>query len=489
MRKQIKKPAPRQARGRGGVEQKLQPDGSWTFRARKRKKNLPLALGSVRDSKEAAYADLPFIGWDENGKPVDSRLQSPSAQRLAPTTPLLRDFVRDHLAEERSNSLSYGAYQRDEIIWRCRLWDSDLGRSPIDQVDKDKAGRFIRAQKKLKPLRDRKGKILLFEQDESGRADVDRPISPARHIPAGRKWETPSGPVVLHSQAGWGCELRPPVAHYIETHERPAESTLKIIGAVLSAYYEAAIDAGICQINPFRKLKYPKERKTAARKKSLTIAEAAAFHANILTWTHTLRQHGDRFEGMVALARDAGMRRGEVCGLPRTNLFPRRGEKRPYVRVDNGRVRIPGGMENSTPKTGKIREIPIPDTTYDLIAALPERRDPDTGIVFAFSTESGRAVRPDNFSRDFRRFRASIGMPQLKLHNLRHTYISLLLRAGVDIRTIMTLVGHTTERMILQIYAEMMEGSADLAVGRFIQLLEEERRGQAGDAEVLELGT
>ncbi|RYG37391.1 hypothetical protein EON81_06790, partial [bacterium] len=41
----------------------------------------------------------------------------------------------------------------------------------------------------------------------------------------------------------------------------------------------------------------------------------------------------------------------------------------------------------------------------------------------------------------------------------RHTYISLLLRAGVDVKTIQKLVGHASHRMIMDVYGETFDES------------------------------
>lgn len=487
--KKAKKPVQhRQPRGRGGVEIKVQNDGSQLFRARKRKANHPLALGTVRDTWDAANEDLPFLGWDQDGKPVDFRdIELPTANNQQPTTPLFQDFMLEVLNSERSDSLSYSSWQRDEGVYRHRVWGSDLGQTPIDEITRKQCAAFIKAQKKLKPQRDRHGKIQLFEQNEVGLADPARPAGGTGGPPVSiqgrpghaphKTWIHEGKPIRLIREARWAVEAdRPPVPRYVETHERPATITLRGIGNVLSAYFEAAREEPYAYIetNPMHRLKYPVERKGVHKKKSLTATEASGLGANLLAFTSALHGSGERFAAMVNTAMETGMRRGELCGQLRENI--RRVKEGPFIRVDNGRVRTPGGMEDSSPKTGRVREIPIAEETYGRIMALPARRDPDKGLIYAFSTESGRPVRPDNFSRDFRKFRLSIGMPNLKLHNLRNTYISLMLRAGVDINTIMAMVGHTTPKMILQVYAETHQDTQVAAVGRFMQLLADARK-------------
>lgn len=140
-----------------------------------------------------------------------------------------------------------------------------------------------------------------------------------------------------------------------------------------------------------------------------------------------------------------------------------------FVVVDNARVRAAKGTKDAATKPGRSREFPIDKETYDRIMALPRRSK------YAFTTESGKPVDPNNFSREFRTFRQAIGMPELKLHQMRHTYISLMLRARVDLKTIQKNFGHSSPRMIMEVSGETFDESQREGVGRFRGVLDQAR--------------
>ena len=52
--------------------------------------------------------------------------------------------------------------------------------------------------------------------------------------------------------------------------------------------------------------------------------------------------------------------------------------------------------------------------------------------TLVFSTIEGQLLSPDNLSRDWCRVRASMKVPHVQFHALRHTHASVLIRAGVD---------------------------------------------------------
>lgn len=363
--------------------------------------------GTVRDTWEEANADLATLAIEG--------VQSWSAKEI----PTLATFAHHVLQGEITRDKEYGTWARQETIWRNRIDGSSLGRKRIDKIDSDDCQRFILAQRKIK----------LFKVDRG----------------AGEK----------------------PLLEYRLTNEPLAESSLQTIGAFLSVVFEYARRSPykFIESNPASRLEYPKAKKRAGQRKSLAPREAAGLGANLLAFITSLGSQGARFEAMVLTARDTGMRSGEICALKWDRVRVSRGV--PFVTIDAAQVRSEGGIKDSGTKTAKVRELPIARETYDRIMAQPRVK----GSPYVFTTESGKPVRRDNFYRTFVRFRNSVGMPDLKLHNLRHTYISLMLRAGVDLKTIQKQVGHATPRMIMEIYGETFDESQVESVGRFMDVL------------------
>jgi len=401
-------------KGTGGIER---VGDQW--RAKKQKRGHRPLCGTLRATEEEALADLPSLSFDPAPEPAD--------------VPTLRDWMRDQLNGRRKIERSYGTWKRDEIVWRTRVWNTDLGRMPIDQITEDHCQAWFDRQThriKFVPDRGEDGSIVYLTDEDGKKRARGVHVTTAVHL------------------------------------ER--EGRVRIATAV-RPYFELARRKPhrLIQINPMDLIDLPAESKDdkakKARGKSLTAEQAAGLAVNLLAFTTTLREQGPRFECMISFARDTGVRRGEVCALKWDRLG--RSANGPYVLMDIGLVRGETGLQDAATKTGVVREIPIPEETYRRLIAQPRRSD------YVFTTSSGRPVSPDNFNRSFRAFRLAIGMPKLKLHHLRHTYISLMLRAGVDVKTIQTLVGHADHRMIMEIYAQTFNLSMVDASARFQALL------------------
>jgi len=88
----------------------------------------------------------------------------------------------------------------------------------------------------------------------------------------------------------------------------------------------------------------------------------------------------------------------------------------------------------------------------------------DTGL--AFTDEVGQPVRPEWFSKEFRRVVAASGVPRIRLHDVRHTYATLALKAGVHPKVVSEGLGHSTIAITLDLYSRvtpgMARGAADL---------------------------
>jgi integrase len=133
-----------------------------------------------------------------------------------------------------------------------------------------------------------------------------------------------------------------------------------------------------------------------------------------------------------------------------------------------------------TPKTTKSRRvIYLDETTVSVLRAHRKRQREDQlaagpdwdgagGLVFA--DEFGGAVRPEWFSKEFGRLVLASGVPRIRLHDVRHTYATLALKAGVHPKVVSERLGHSTIAITLDLYSHvtpgMARGAADLVASK-----------------------
>jgi integrase len=75
----------------------------------------------------------------------------------------------------------------------------------------------------------------------------------------------------------------------------------------------------------------------------------------------------------------------------------------------------------------------------------------DTGLVF--TREEGVLINPDLFSDDwFNRHRRAAGLPEIRFHDLRHTYATLSLAAGIPLKIVSQRLGHASIMVTADLY-------------------------------------
>lgn len=80
---------------------------------------------------------------------------------------------------------------------------------------------------------------------------------------------------------------------------------------------------------------------------------------------------------------------------------------------------------------------------------------PDTGLFFV--QPNGRPWNPQTISQRFRRLIARAGLPPIRFHDLRHVAATISLQAGVDIKVVQELFGHTTSTLSRDTYTSVVD--------------------------------
>ena len=161
-----------------------------------------------------------------------------------------------------------------------------------------------------------------------------------------------------------------------------------------------------------------------------------------------------------------GLRRGELLALLWTDLDV----KNMTISVNKQVIRFNGELRISRPKTSNsIRTIPIPKQAVDLLVKEHEKH-PDSPYLF-LSPKTGTMYDPTAFRRTHERILEAAGIEHIRFHDLRHTFATLSLQNGVDVKTLSNTLGHYSAGFTLDTYThatQQMKREAADTIGSVI---------------------
>jgi integrase len=169
------------------------------------------------------------------------------------------------------------------------------------------------------------------------------------------------------------------------------------------------------------------------------------------------------------VAAHTGMRRGEVLGLQWRDVDFEAARLSVHQAVTN--VAYEKRLGDVKTETGR-RMVDLDDRTVAVLRAwrqrqieeqiLTGRRSGDDGFVFA--KPDGEPIHPDYFSQVFERHVAASTLPRIRLHDLRHTHATILLKAGVPVKVVSERLGHSSPAFTMSVYQHVLPGmQADAA--------------------------
>ena len=172
---------------------------------------------------------------------------------------------------------------------------------------------------------------------------------------------------------------------------------------------------------------------------------------------------GDRMAAAWVLAAMTGMRRGEVLGLRWEDVDLERGR----ASVQQTLVSVAYKVQLSEPKTkaGK-RSVPLEGRTVAALRSWRARQAAerlewgpawdDQGRGLVFTREDGEWVHPDRFTQMFDLAVKRSGLRRIRLHDVRHTFASLALQAGVSPKVVSEILGHANIGITLDTYSHVI---------------------------------
>ncbi len=91
---------------------------------------------------------------------------------------------------------------------------------------------------------------------------------------------------------------------------------------------------------------------------------------------------------------------------------------------------------------------------------------------FVFAWPDGRPLDPDMVTKAFHRIAGKVGLKNIRLHDLRHSHATLMLKAGVHPKVVSERLGHANIGITLDIYSHVLPGLQEAAAEKFDQMFE-----------------
>ena len=214
--------------------------------------------------------------------------------------------------------------------------------------------------------------------------------------------------------------------------------TVRNIHQILSSALKLAQEQRLILTNPAEGCALP--RVEHQEMKTLTTVQLASFFREA-------RESGV-FE-LYYLELATGLRRGELLGLKWEDIDLERGD----LRVRRQVSRINGEVVEAPLKTkNAYRTLPLAE---DTVSVLKEQRKKVGNSPWVFPSPNGGPISPDSVLHMLHRVLKRAGLPKVRFHDLRHTFATLALQNGVDVKTVSGMLGHFSAGFTLDTYAHI----------------------------------
>ena len=237
-----------------------------------------------------------------------------------------------------------------------------------------------------------------------------------------------------------------------------SDTTINRLHAIFHQAMEDALHAHIIAKNPTVGATVPKA--SHAPKRVLTDRELDTF----LDAVREDKIWGDFF--YVELT--TGLRRGEICGLMWQDFDARNGVLQVRRTLHNRKLGV--DMLGKTKTCSGERTIVLPRSTAEILRRRKENAI--TQWIFPDPVRPELPLSPNCAYTHMKAILHKAGLPDIRFHDLRHTFATHALTSGVDAKTLSGILGHTNASFTLDTYTHVtsdMQKTASGIVGGFME--------------------
>lgn len=164
------------------------------------------------------------------------------------------------------------------------------------------------------------------------------------------------------------------------------------------------------------------------------------------TWLTTFSQHDEfiaaldkePFKTIAVLGLSLGLRKGEIFALEWSDVDL---EKR-LVSISKTYVKESDGYKIKPPKTRKsVRKIPLRESSANYLRELKAARNSQQGAIVI--NKNGYRANPEKTASRYKAYLQSKNLPYVSILNMRHSFATACMNAGLDVTKVSKLLGHT----------------------------------------------
>jgi integrase len=261
--------------------------------------------------------------------------------------------------------------------------------------------------------------------------------------------------------------------------------TVELTRTVIKAALDKAVEDDLIIKNPAKGTTLPKEERKKV--KPFTRDDALKFLEFV---------EDDRLYAIYYLMFSTGLRRGEALGLKWQDIELAEGQQWKDQNLKAAKMHIERSLvEFYDEETGKVvRDFQPPKTsesrrtiplTSHVVAVLKAHKAKqaeeklffgeayhDEDLVFA--TEDGKRIWPSNFNEQYTKRLKNAGIDHKNPHSMRHTFCTLLLEEGEDLKVVQELAGHADISTTANIYCDVVDRVKKRAVEKMGAILNAE---------------